>query len=423
MFAAVAVSCAGTNRRGDPCGRKIRSGRICGQCRGEIARGLNADPTASRTLSAAYATLPDVDDGAPTAGVVATGDPVEDLLAAINTRPSPERTDAIAGIVARLTPEQRHTLVQTEPFLVGNTDGFPLADRYEANQLSIAGQILTERNARRRAVLQFLSERKVLLFDPARRGRVATVSGDLEHATHLAVWVPGMNANLANFDEHIFVKSDSLHQEIVRLAGNDMTPATITWLGYDAPPTPFPRRFQRNLSILSTKRARRGGERLRNLFHWVDHHHTTTPSTTAVGFSYGSTTVSSGLKQGMKVDHAVLIGSPGMVVDHVDEYPEASTKVFSITTESDFVGWLAWYGADPADASSGAVRLAHGPASVGHTKYHEDSEAMMAAALVTLGHEHHARRYQEGREVALRHRVGRRVVRSLTSVLRRVVPR
>lgn len=382
-------------------------------CRGEIRSELAG--SSRRHLAAAYATT-------TFAGLGDEHDPtdrsIDALLEVLDQPVSPERTDAVADLVTGLTPDQRRLLIDTEPFLVGNTDGFPLSDRFEANQILIGREAVEERDEQRRDVLKFLTRRNVLLFDPQGLGRVAIVEGDLDRATHLAVWVPGMGSRLGNFDRAIFNKSDQVHRTMLEAADPGEEPATITWLGYDAPQWPLPRRFQKNLAIMSPRRAILGGQRLHSLLHWVDRHHPRDLTVTTIGFSYGSTTVSAGLKQGMPVDQALLLGSPGMVVDHVDKYPN-QPPVYSVTSESDFVGWLAWFGADPSESSSGAIRLRHGPDAWGHTNYHEDVGSLNAMALTALGRGDRVPRYRppEG-GVPWRYRVAKRAVRTLAWILR-----
>jgi pimeloyl-ACP methyl ester carboxylesterase len=86
------------------------------------------------------------------------------------------------------------------------------------------------------------------------------------------------------------------------------------------------------------------------------------PHLTVVGHSYGSTVVGAAASaQPLEADELVLLGSPGAMVEHVDELARPLGHVFVGEAPLDPVADLGVFGADPGDARFGATRIRANP--------------------------------------------------------------
>ena len=152
----------------------------------------------------------------------------------------------------------------------------------------------------------------VLFFDPSGDGRIAVVQGDLSHAGHVAVTVPGISNNLDNFG--------SLIDEGSRLkgaAGSDT--AVVSWLGYDTPVGVGLNPIRMSAEIANTALARAGAQ---SLVPFVAGLRQLNPDAqvTVIGHSYGSLVTGLAAKAGLQADNVVFIGSPGVGVHSVSEF-------------------------------------------------------------------------------------------------------
>jgi pimeloyl-ACP methyl ester carboxylesterase len=162
------------------------------------------------------------------------------------------------------------------------------------------------------ATLTGLGDNGLLLgYDPAGDGKAIVAVGNPDTAAHTAVWVPGLNTELADIQgntnrvRHLQERADELTLE----AAGDV--AAVMWLGYDAPET--------GSSVLAHGRSEQGGKALDS---FVDGLHVTNDgqghTVTAIGHSYGSTVVAEAALRGdgLAVNDIVVAGSPGMHTDH-----------------------------------------------------------------------------------------------------------
>jgi hypothetical protein len=263
---------------------------------------------------------------------------------------------AVATFFEGLDPDVADALAHERPELVGNLDGAPIPLRYAANAEAIDRAIarlraggVSDDDPRLRKLRELDDpDRHFLLFDPAGDGRAAEVFGDLTTARHVAVVVPGMNNDLNNF-----TGGDA---ERVQHQASQFDPdqvAGIQWLGYD---TPEGIRAQRS-------------ERL----HW-----------TVIGHSYGSlVTGMAESGQGLDVDETVLVGSPGVGVDHASDLGDRNVWVG--LAKWDLVGYSEWHGPNPHDRAFGATRFHTGDIS-GHSSYfNEGSESLRNLGLIGPG--------------------------------------
>jgi len=215
-------------------------------------------------------------------------------------------------------------------------------------------------------------QRQVLAFTGAGEGRVVEVFGDLENATDVAIYVPGMGTGLTSFDGQVASKARSLY--LATGAGPaDTGVAVVAWLGYD-PPDSLP-----NLGFLSSSSASRGAAELED---FVDRLALgSSQSLTLIGHSYGTTLIGSAIGNGMAPDAVLVMGSPGMLVDDVEEFGAEDTRFFTMEAPGDYVTFSNWFGGDPNDPRSGFERLNSGGS--GHSSYLAEGTAGLAnAALV-----------------------------------------
>lgn len=166
------------------------------------------------------------------------------------------------------------------------------------------------------------------LQDDGRRVKAAVAQGDVDHAKHVATFVPGIGTTVDGKLETYFRETRNLRQAAAA-QGNMSTRdvATIAWLGYDAPGgAENPSNWG---DIASTKLAQAGSDRLAGFMtgmHASRQYGAGDAHMTLVGHSYGSTTsgmAATKVKPGV-IDDLVMFGSPGMgTYDsnklHVDE--------------------------------------------------------------------------------------------------------
>lgn len=268
----------------------------------------------------------------------------------------------MAGAAQALGEERLSALARSRPELIGPVDGFPVESRYVANRRLI-GRTLAETSdpALAPQLRSFLDDdprtgrpRQFLLFDPVGDGRVVEVFGDVGTARSVAVVVPGASSDLASFDEHLARPVGALSAEASRSASASGV-ATVAWLGYD-PPDGAVADLAELGALASDQRARAGGEALTRTIDALDLG--SDQQLTLIGHSYGSTTVGAALLRGAPADNVVVMGSPGVLVDHVEDFDRPDTDFFVMAAAGDPIARLGWFGADPSDADSGFTRLA-----------------------------------------------------------------
>lgn len=339
-------------------------------------------------------------------GEQAAADParvdVEGLRAAFRRR----RDDpvALAGWWARLSRAQRQAFTTEHPHEVGNADGIPVRDRDEANRAALEGDLdrLTERdedgqlargeeaaleNARhvRDALRDFryavdpATGRELthlIVFKPAIHsgdGGVAVSLGDPDIAEHVAVNVPGLRSESSSTAGSLG-STRALHDAATQDANGSV--ASIFWLDYDAPSgnpiDPLDPLGQLDFGgVALTGKADEGGERLGDFIDGLRaSDQGETAHVTAIGHSYGSTTLGHALQDGLVVDDAILIGSPGQPASSAAGLTDAEVWVgskdydpVSLLGRGDR-GGIGVLGHDPADVDFGGTRFETGDGSL-----------------------------------------------------------
>lgn len=292
-----------------------------------------------------------------------------------------------------LSRGEREALKTSDPGLVGNADGIPIADRDDANraQLSALWNTLQQRKAdgelddddedqikKLQEVYDSLElnqgvtdpstgedvESFLMMFSPDGAlgdGGAAVAFGNPETADHTSVNVPGFGSRLDNFSG---VSGDALNVfESASGQGNGSV-SSIAWLGYNAPDPQFndPLQIVDTANVTNEAAARAGAGDLSDFIDGLRATDEGEPShLTAIGHSYGSTTVAKASGDGLAVDDTVLVGSPGAGAgnDHADDL---SGRVWVGAADNDFVSHLGnptmgGLGNDPSAEGFGGTRF------------------------------------------------------------------
>ncbi|WP_427887504.1 alpha/beta hydrolase [Kribbella sp. GL6] len=229
-------------------------------------------------------------------------------------------------------------------------------------------------------VVEVERPRQFLKVDADGKGRAVEVLGDLEHARHLAVVVPGMGNSLDTFP------GQSDRGELIRQeAGPDS--AVVVWFDYDSPA---------GLEEAASKEAAiEGGPRLAECLDELDELKDDEAEVTVVAHSYGTDVAAEAVMEcGARPARLVLTGSPGIekYVDEAADFVQPPTRLFTERAPGDYVSYSEWHGPDPATFPD-AIRMAtadpHGqdPVSVHwHNEYYrQNSEALRNVGRVVRG--------------------------------------
>lgn len=338
--------------------------------------------------------------------------------------------EALAAWWARLSPAQKQALITEDPRLVGNTGGIPAADRDDANraalysdldylgerkdddQLSGAEKTVLENAEHIRDGLEEFKDKRdlqtgrelahVLIYNPGTHsgdGAVAISFGDPDTADHVSVNVPGLTSDASSTLGNL-EKTFALHDAALNEDSGSV--ASIYWLDYDAPSgnpiNPFDPLGQLDFGgVALTAKADDGGERFGDFIDGLRaSDEGSRAHVTAIGHSYGSTAVGHALEDGLDVDDAILIGSPGQPESTADALTDADVWVgakdydpVSLLGIGDR-GGLGALGYDPASEDFGAPRFETGDGSLrvedllaNHTSYFEGDSLDNMAHIVT----------------------------------------
>ncbi len=300
--------------------------------------------------------------------------------------------DAAPGTVARffasLSGAQRLGLARRYPLVVGNLDGVDPALRYGANRLALlrqraavrADQHSDQLTAAGRTAMADLADRytsllagrrQILAFDPTGGGRVAEVLGDLRTADRIAVVVPGVDTDLADFeraDAKRYSATAGMARALYgaeRRARPGARVAVIAWAGYTAP-------RGIGLDAFTGTLAARGAGRLESLLAGLPRRR----DVALFCHSYGSVLcglAAPHLPPGRVRDIAVM-GSPGMRARDVTAL-HTTARVWAARDAGDWIGGVPHvefaglgHGTDPVSAGFGA-RVVSTAGADGHGGY------------------------------------------------------
>jgi uncharacterized protein YukE len=257
----------------------------------------------------------------------------------------------------RLEAERR----RLEPLLVGDWSG-DMAHSGAAALNRVKDQLASIRAVT--ATLDVPGKRQLLLFDLGpERAEAAIANGDVDTADNVAVFVPGLRANVAEYMQGYDARMSELRaraESESRNARAGTSAATVTWIGYQAPQLGLG--LVTANSVAGSHAAAKGAEKLVPFLQGVNAARSRDAHLTLLGHSYGSTTAAMALRQNTGVDDAVFFGSPGLATDKASELklsggggaasanatPSGGGHLSYIEAQNDFVGDLGRFGPDPS---------------------------------------------------------------------------
>ncbi|CCQ14193.1 putative uncharacterized protein [Rhodococcus sp. AW25M09] len=309
-----------------------------------------------------------------------------------------------------LSPAARTRLIVEQPERIGNLDGLPARVRDSANRRVLAAERLRLRAAEtelrkelednvfggifidadaglqqtrmRLASLDAIEStlaqgaRQLLVLDNSsyEETMAAVAVGDVDTATHVAVFVPGLGStvhgDLERYDGDI---------EGLKLAAQQLLPrgpaenvAAVTWMNYQAPQLGW-NLLDPDRSVVSGLAAQAGSGRLVPFLDGLDAARIDDPHLSVLGHSYGSLTAASALQEGTGVDDFVALGSPGLGTPTVADLELPAGHVFVAEATGDVVADLGAFGRDPGALDGITLFSTDGSdgqsSSIGHNDY------------------------------------------------------
>lgn len=374
----------------------------------------------------ALALAVDLDEHAAAALSRVESEPVA-VLPASAPMPPGGSPAANAAFWEAAAPDRRTNLLVNHPESIGNVDGIPAGVRDAANRrrlvlertrLEGVARELTrrleantfggltddadaglEQTEKRLAALDAIARtldqgnRQLLVLDnSSSEDTLAAIAvGNVQTATHVAVFVPGLNSDVAGDVERYDGDMDALKKTVDRVLEEGETAACVTWANYQAPQLGWSLLDPRT-TVLSTYAAAAGASRLSGFLDGLDAARSQDPHLSLVGHSYGSLTAALALRGAdtTGVDDMVSLGSPGIGIDSTETLSIPPGHVFVGEAAGDVVADLGVFGRDPEDLDG--VRFlstsAEGEleASRGHSEYLSDgTTSQHEVALVVAG--------------------------------------
>ncbi|WP_245865799.1 alpha/beta hydrolase [Rhodococcoides kyotonense] len=325
------------------------------------------------------------------------------------------------------TQAQRTALLVQRPDLLGGLDGIPAQIRDAANRRvltlertrlqgvavelrkrlddNIFGGMFDNADAglaqteKRLAALDAISEtlaqgdRQLLVLDnhSADDTLAAIAVGNVDTATHVAVFVPGLDSDVQGDMRRYDGDMDSLKELVQQSVPKEDGVAVVTWMDYAAPHTGWSL-LDPNRSVVGATAAVTGAARLSVFLDGLDASRRTDPHLSLLGHSYGSLTAAHAVRdaEATGVDELVAVGSPGLGVGTVHELSVPAGHVFVGEARNDVVADLGAFGTDPSEldgvrtlptAAAGDLR-----APDGHGQYFaEGTTTQDAIARVVAG--------------------------------------
>ncbi|MFF8638700.1 alpha/beta hydrolase [Streptomyces pilosus] len=175
------------------------------------------------------------------------------------------------------------------------------------------------------------STRPYLLgFDDRNNGRVILSVGNPETADNVVTYVPGTGTKLSS------IENDIDRVEMLQDKASTTDPvhrtASIMWLGYDAPQDLLG-------DATDPKYAENARAPLNAFLTGIDTTHEGELNSTILGHSYGTLVAGQTMRDypDLPVDNAILVGSPGVGVDHAKDLNIGTDHVFAATARNDLV--------------------------------------------------------------------------------------
>ncbi|WP_225824790.1 alpha/beta hydrolase [Streptomyces naphthomycinicus] len=293
-----------------------------------------------------------------------------------------------AAVVVPLTAVARLPVPAPPPAALAPLTPSTLTSAYAANRANAteAARTAAAHAAPRRAAADralAAPSRHLLAFDGRGTGRATEVLGDIAHARHIAVLVPGSDTTLDTY-ARFHRAAAALYTELTHRTGTPV--AVIAWLGYETPATV-------STTVTTTTRADQAAPRLRAFVRGL---HAAAPAGAHVSLlchSYGSV-VCGRAAPGLAADDIALVGSPGTGADRAAAL-HTHARIWAARGSADWVehvphmrtalfGTTVGFGADPVSAAFGA--RVFDAADAGHSGYFAPGSASLAnLARITLG--------------------------------------
>ena len=188
----------------------------------------------------------------------------------------------------------------------------------------------------------------LMLYEPdGHRQMHAVISvGDPDTAATVSVTIPGVDTDSRSLPGMVF-EAVQLHRAVKEILTSEARPAstaTIAWLGYDPPLDAVEtRRIIDAWNMATTRRAREAAPNLAEFLSGIRQNNPT-GRLSLLGHSYGSLAASLALQmlKSKKADcapqvvsSAVFYGSPGLVIDRVDELGLPENSAYIMRTSDD----------------------------------------------------------------------------------------
>ncbi|MFE7318481.1 alpha/beta hydrolase [Streptomyces sp. NPDC057555] len=170
----------------------------------------------------------------------------------------------------------------------------------------------------------------LLGFSNKNLGRTVLSIGNPDTADNVVTYVPGTGANLSSIDGDV-QRAEAL-QERAEYVDPSRKTASIVWLGYDAPQSIVGDAMEREF-------ADNARTPLSNFLTGIDVAHDGSVNSTVLGHSYGTLVAGETMRDhpDLPVDNAILVGSPGVGVDHAKDLNIPPDRVWAATAKNDLI--------------------------------------------------------------------------------------
>ncbi|MGC9497614.1 alpha/beta hydrolase [Streptomyces sp. WG7] len=294
------------------------------------------------------------------------------------------------AVVLPLSGAARPEIPAPAPAVLAAPTSDTLDEAYAANRANAAeaSRMAADHGDRHRAAADRSMadpSRRLLAFDGQGAGRATEVFGDLAHADHVAVLVPGSDTSLDTYDR-FRAAALALHRQLAAEAPEGTRTAVVAWLGYETPGTV-------STAVATTGRADRAAPKLRSLVDDLRGITGADTSLTLLCHSYGSV-VCARAADGLDVADIALVGSPGTGADSAAGL-HTSARIWAARGTDDWVehvphlsaglfGTTVGFGTDPLSPDFGARVFAAGDG--GHSDYFDTgSVSLTNLARIVLG--------------------------------------
>jgi hypothetical protein len=226
---------------------------------------------------------------------------------------------------------------------------------------------------------------QVLMESRAGSGRAIEAFGDIRHADHIVVLVPGVGWNGPSLLDELDAtrRHPAVQAREILAQAQELDPtarvAVVVWLDYDPPST-------LDLDAAESTRAIAGAPRLARFVNGLP----ARADVSVVCHSYGAVVCGHAAHR-LRARDIVALGAPGMDVNTVQQL-HTGARVWAGTAEGDPISLVPHaqigdlgHDADPTDASFGAHRLPTGGAR-GHNGYFTPgTTSLLNVARIALG--------------------------------------